>query len=78
MGDAMARRKDQPHVTIEQLRGTVKAQPFVPFTLRLPAGPPFVMIADPAEVKQIFTAPPDVLHPGDRIRIGDSDFTFER
>ena len=34
------------------------------FTIRLPFTPPFVYIADPDEVKQIFTAPPDVLHPG--------------
>ena len=34
------------------------------FTIRLPGAPPFVMLADPAEVKAVFTAPPDVLHPG--------------
>ena len=34
------------------------------FTLRLPATQPFVMLTDPDEVKQVFTAPPDVLHPG--------------
>jgi cytochrome P450 len=39
------------------------------FTLRLPAAPPFVMMSDPAEVKQVFTAPPDVLHPGSGARI---------
>ena len=31
------------------------------FTVRLPGQPPFVMISDPEEIKQIFTAPPDVL-----------------
>ena len=31
------------------------------FTIRLPVAPPFVMHSDPADVKQIFTAPPDVL-----------------
>ena len=30
---------------------------------------PFVMISDPDEVKEIFTAPPDVLHPGEGARI---------
>jgi cytochrome P450 len=35
------------------------------FTIRLPAQPPFVMISDPDEIKQIFMAPPDVLHPGE-------------
>jgi len=39
------------------------------FTIRLPAAPPFVMITDPAEVKQVFTAPPDVLHPGQGARV---------
>jgi cytochrome P450 len=39
------------------------------FTLRLPAGPPFVMITEPDQVKQIFTAPPDVLHPGEGARV---------
>src|SRR2546423_3257242 len=34
------------------------------FTFRLPLAPPFVMLSDPAEVKQVFTAPPEVLHPG--------------
>jgi len=34
------------------------------FTLRLPAAPPFVMLSDPAQVKEVFTAPADVLHPG--------------
>jgi cytochrome P450 len=39
------------------------------FTIRLPEQPPFVMISDPEEIKQIFTAPPDVLHPGEGARI---------
>jgi cytochrome P450 len=34
------------------------------FTIRLPFTPPFVMLADPAEVKEVFTSPPDVLRPG--------------
>jgi cytochrome P450 len=39
------------------------------FTIRLPAQPPFVMISDPEEIKQIFMAPPDVLHPGEGAQI---------
>jgi cytochrome P450 len=39
------------------------------FTIRLPLAPPFVMISDPGEVKQVFTAPPDVLHPGEGARV---------
>src|ERR687896_962183 len=39
------------------------------FTIRLPAQPPFVMISDPDELKELFRAPPDVLHPGEGARI---------
>jgi cytochrome P450 len=39
------------------------------FTIRVPGQPPFVMISDPEEIKQVFTAPPDVLHPGEGARI---------
>ncbi|HEX6780490.1 MAG TPA: cytochrome P450 [Solirubrobacterales bacterium] len=39
------------------------------FTLKLPGAPPFVMIADPDEVKQVFTAPPDVLRPGEGAKV---------
>jgi cytochrome P450 len=39
------------------------------FTIRLPFTPPFVMLADPEQVKEIFTAPPDVLQPGHGARV---------
>ncbi len=39
------------------------------FTIRLPFTPPFVMLTDPDEVKQVFTAPPDVLRPGQGARV---------
>jgi cytochrome P450 len=39
------------------------------FTIRLIGTPPFVMLADPGEVKEVFTAPPEVLHPGQGARI---------
>lgn len=39
------------------------------FTIRLLGLPPFVMISDPEEIKQVFTAPPEVLHPGEGARI---------
>ena len=35
------------------------------FTIRLPLAPPFVMVSDPEDVKRVFTAPPEVLHPGE-------------
>src|SRR5205823_11634959 len=35
------------------------------YTVRLVGTPPFVMHADPDHIREIFTAPPDVLHPGE-------------
>lgn len=40
-----------------------------PFTMRLPFTSPFVIFTDPDEVKQIYTAPPDVLHPGEGAKV---------
>src|SRR4051794_5318499 len=39
------------------------------FTVRLAATPPMVMVSDPEEIKAVFTAPPEVLHPGEGARI---------
>jgi cytochrome P450 len=39
------------------------------FTVRYLAQPPIVMISDPDEIKEVFTAPPHVLHPGEGARI---------
>jgi cytochrome P450 len=39
------------------------------FTIRLLVTPPMVMVSDPEEIKAVFTAPPDVLHPGEGARI---------
>jgi cytochrome P450 len=39
------------------------------FTIRIPLAPPFVMISEPEQVKQIFTAPPEVLHPGEGAKV---------
>ena len=39
------------------------------FTLKLLGSPPVVMVSDPEEIKQVFTAPPDVLHPGEGARL---------
>ncbi|HET7485131.1 MAG TPA: cytochrome P450 [Solirubrobacterales bacterium] len=39
------------------------------FTIKLPGAPPFVMLTDPAEAKEVFTAPPDVLRPGEGARV---------
>jgi cytochrome P450 len=39
------------------------------FTVRFPASPPFVILSDPADVKQVFAAPPEVLHPGEGAKV---------
>jgi len=39
------------------------------FTLRLLQAPPGVHLSDPAEVKEVFTAPPEVLHPGEGAKV---------
>jgi cytochrome P450 len=39
------------------------------FTIRLLGQSPFVLISDPEEIKQIFQAPAEVLHPGEGARI---------
>jgi cytochrome P450 len=39
------------------------------FTIRLPGQSPFVIVSDAEEIKQIFQAPPDVLHPGEGAKI---------
>src|SRR5438270_847715 len=39
------------------------------FTVRLIGQSPFVVLSDPDELKQLFTAPPEVLHPGEGARI---------
>jgi cytochrome P450 len=39
------------------------------FTIRLPLAPPFVMLTSPAEIKEVFTAPANVLRPGAGARV---------
>src|SRR3989442_14815836 len=39
------------------------------FTIRLIGIAPFVMLSDPDDLKEVFKAPPDVLHPGEGAQI---------
>jgi cytochrome P450 len=39
------------------------------FTMRLLQAPPFVHHSEPAHLREIFTAPPEVLHPGEGARL---------
>jgi cytochrome P450 len=55
----------RPYAYLERCRARYGKR----FTIRLPFTPPFVMIADPDQVKEIFTAPPDVLQPGVGARV---------
>src|ERR671932_2635266 len=55
----------RPLASLERCR----ARYGTPLTLRLPATPPFVLFAKPDHIKAIFTASPDVLHPGEGARI---------
>jgi cytochrome P450 len=54
----------RPTATLEGLRRYGKR-----CTVRLPFQPPFIMLSDPAEIKELFTAPADVLHPGEGARV---------
>jgi cytochrome P450 len=54
----------RPAASLERLRSYGKR-----ITVRLPFQPPFVMLWDPGDIKEVFTAPPDVLHPGEGARI---------
>lgn len=55
----------RPLAFLERCRARYGAR----FTIRLPASPPFVMITRPEEIKEIFTAPADVLAPGRGARV---------
>jgi cytochrome P450 len=54
----------RPAGSLERLRHYGKR-----ITVRLPFQPPFVMLWDAGDIKEVFTAPPDVLHPGEGARI---------
>jgi cytochrome P450 len=55
----------RPAAYLERLRARYGPR----VTLRVPFQGPFVLLTDPDEIKQVFTAAPDVLHPGEGARI---------
>jgi cytochrome P450 len=55
----------RPAASLERLRQKYGKR----ITVQLPFQPPFVILADPDDIKQLFTAPPDVLHPGEGARV---------
>jgi cytochrome P450 len=56
---------NRPTVYVEGLRARYGPR----FTLRLLGQPPSVVLSDPDDLRQVFTAPPDVLHPGEGARL---------
>src|SRR5436190_13376476 len=55
----------RPAASLERLRRRYGKR----ITVKLPFQPPLVILSDPDEIKELFQAPPDVLHPGEGARI---------
>ena len=55
----------RPTVYVERLRDRYGSR----FTLRLLGQPTFVTLSDPEDLRVLFAAPPDVLHPGEGARL---------
>jgi len=51
----------RPVAFVERLRARYGKR----FTIRLLASPPFVILSEPDQLKELFATPPDVLHPGE-------------
>jgi cytochrome P450 len=55
----------RPAASLERLRHKYGKR----ITVQLPFQPPFVILSDPDEIRELFQAPPDVLHPGEGARV---------
>jgi cytochrome P450 len=55
----------RPAASLERLRAKYGKR----ITVHLPFQPPFVILSDPEDIKQLFMAPPDAIHPGEGARI---------
>jgi cytochrome P450 len=55
----------RPAASIERLRARYGKR----ITVQLPFQPPLVLLSDPDEIKELFTAAPDAVHPGEGARI---------
>src|SRR5690348_2649320 len=55
----------RPAASLERLRRTYGSR----VTVQLPFQPPFVILSDPADIKELFMAPPDAVHPGEGARV---------
>src|SRR5436305_14582275 len=58
----------RPAASLERLRQRYGKR----ITVQLPFQPPFVILADPDDIKELFKAAPDVIHPGEGARILES------
>jgi cytochrome P450 len=54
----------RPATSLERLRKYGKR-----VTVQLPFQPPFVLLSDPDDIKELFAAPADVIHPGEGARV---------
>jgi cytochrome P450 len=55
----------RPAASLERLRRRYGKR----ITVQLPFQPPFVILSDPVDIKELLTAPPDAVHPGEGARI---------
>src|SRR5689334_23442967 len=55
----------RPGPSLERLRQRYGKR----ITVQLPFQPPFVILSDPDEIKELFMAPPDAIHPGEGARV---------
>src|SRR5579859_6767745 len=55
----------RPAASLERLRARYGKR----ITVQLPFQPPFVILSDPDEIKELFQAPPDAVHPGEGARV---------
>jgi cytochrome P450 len=55
----------RPAASLDRLR----AQYGKRITVQMPFQPPFVLLCDPDEIKELFMAPPDAVHPGEGARV---------
>jgi cytochrome P450 len=55
----------RPAASLERMRERYGKR----ITVQMPFQPPFVLLSDPEDIKEVFTAPPEVLHPGEGARV---------
>ena len=55
----------RPAASLERLRQRYGSR----VTVQLPFQPPFVILSDPDEIRELFTASPEALHPGEGARV---------